>query len=641
MSFYALGSASLFLLIGPLVLFYFLKLKRPRLDIPSLFLWRQVIKDSRVNTPFQRFKRNLLLLLQILLLALLALAAMQPYWHGEAAQRRRLPILIDCSASMAALDKAGGTSRLEAARQKVRQLVEGLLSDQELCLVSFGRTARKRTGFTNNKRILREALEQIQVEDVPSDIEDALRMAQALSRSVPFDEVLLLSDGNFPARADFELSFDLNYQQLPAPGPNMGLTSLSARRSGGKVEKEGSSWDLFVRIESTHKSETPTTVELLARGEVVSREYISVGKDQPRRMVFHVAGETACSLTVRLTPEGFDSLPSDNTAFIELPAARSLSVYIPSSMAVYRHAIGASSGMRLCSEKSPESQPSSLKPQASSLFDLVITDRAKDLEIEGRTCLYVGLVPGDLKEHIVVEKGGTEILAWRRSSALLQNVELADLVILDQPRTDEKVRESDFENLGYEVLAHGNRGPLVLEKRTRRNLSFYMLFHSDRSTLPYRVGFPVLVANLVELAWKQSKLSEADGGHTGVLPPLTLLPDRAYRIEGPHGSVTQGRTGPEGVLSGIGAPLVGWYVISELKPQGGHDSESCPPCRIGASLLSASETQLGAIEKIQFNELSVSAASRPVKAERSLWYLLAVIAFCVALGEWWFFHRRR
>ena len=52
--------AWLFLLLVPLVIFYFLKLKRPRLEIPSLALWRSVLNDQRVNSPFQRFKRNIL-----------------------------------------------------------------------------------------------------------------------------------------------------------------------------------------------------------------------------------------------------------------------------------------------------------------------------------------------------------------------------------------------------------------------------------------------------------------------------------------------------------------------------------------------------------------------------------------------------
>src|SRR5882757_4116779 len=114
-TFTALSSAWLFLLTIPLVVFYFLKLRRPRQVIPSLVLWRQVMADQRVNAPFQQFKRNLLLLLQILLLSLLLLAAMQAFLRREASRAQRLPVLIDVSASMAALDVPGGVSRLDAA----------------------------------------------------------------------------------------------------------------------------------------------------------------------------------------------------------------------------------------------------------------------------------------------------------------------------------------------------------------------------------------------------------------------------------------------------------------------------------------------------------------------------------------------
>ncbi len=620
-SFYALSSAWLFFLVGPLVLFYFLKLKRPRLDIPSLFLWRQVINDSRVNTPFQRFKRNLLLLLQLLALVLLILAAMQPYWRGEAAQRQRLPILIDCSASMGALDEPGGATRLAAAKERITQLIEGLLGDRQLCLISFGRRARKRTGFTNNKRILREALEQMAVEDVPSDIEDALRMTQALARSVSLDEVLLYSDGNFPARADFELPFELNYQQLPAPGQNIGVTSLNARRSGKGA------WNLFVRVEGTSETETGATVELQMEGEVFATEHVSIGKGKSARCVFRVAGDKPTSLSVRLVPDGFDSLPSDNTAFIDLPAVRDLRVFVPSSMKSFRLALEALKGISLCAENDLGG--------TDDTFDLVVTDRRQDLPVEGGTCLYVGLVPEKLKQLVsIVREGqeGSEVVDWRRSSGLLQHVELTDLVVLDQPRSKDGAVEGDFENLGYEVLAHGQAGPLLLQKHEGERLLFYMLFHSDRSTLPYRVGFPVFVANLVEVALHQAGLSEARAGRTGVLAPLPLPADRLYRIESPDGSTRQERSSAEGILAGVPAPVAGRYRVLE------NGTLRAQP---GVSLLSSSETSLAAIDKIHFNELSVSAAGAPLKTEKSLWSALTLLAFCALLSEWWYFHRRR
>ena len=101
--FFSLGWAWLGLLILPLVAFYFLKLKRPRVNVPSLVLWQQVLNDHRVNSPFQRFKRNLLLLLQVILLVLIVFGAMQPFWRGRAERVQRIPVLLDCSASMAAL----------------------------------------------------------------------------------------------------------------------------------------------------------------------------------------------------------------------------------------------------------------------------------------------------------------------------------------------------------------------------------------------------------------------------------------------------------------------------------------------------------------------------------------------------------
>src|SRR5262249_13461255 len=100
LGFFAASSAWLALLVVPLVFVYFLKLRRPRQQISSLALWYQVINDQRVNSPFQKFKRNLLLLLQLLVLACLVLAAMQPFLPRASVRAQYQPVQIDCSASM-------------------------------------------------------------------------------------------------------------------------------------------------------------------------------------------------------------------------------------------------------------------------------------------------------------------------------------------------------------------------------------------------------------------------------------------------------------------------------------------------------------------------------------------------------------
>ena len=616
--FSALGNAWLFSLLMPLVLFYFLKLRRGRLEVPSLVLWRQVLRDNRVNSPFQRFKRNVLLLLQLLLLISLILAAMQPYWRGKARRADRLPVLIDCSASMAALDKPGGSSRLEAAKERVDRIIDGLLPDQELCLISFGRSARRLTGFTSSKRVLREALDDVRVKDVPSDIEDALRMTQALARSAPFDEVLVFSDGNFPEQAEFELSFGLDYQRLPAAGPNLGITSLNARRWGGEE------WDVFVCVEGSSDAKTGGTVELVQNGVVVGRESAHLGEAMAERMVFRLNAQRASSVAVTLTPDEFDSLACDNVAFLDLPATRDLWVYAPASATTYRHALGGIRGIRVFPEEGAGGSETS--------YDLVITDESADLAMQAQTYFCVGFVPGDLSELVSIAAEGAEVVDWLRGEPLLQHVEFSDMVILDQPRTAADVSEGDFENLGYQVLAHGSRGPLLLEKVRGDGLFFHLLFHTDRSTMPYRVGFPVMVANLVQIAMDRAGLSQAQANRTGVLPPMSVRPGVTCGIEGPRGDKKEARADGAGVLSGVPAAFVGQYVVS---------GDRGTQARVGVSLLDAGETTLDSVEEILFNEgLSVAVSEAAARTDRALWRALALLAFGVLLGEWWYFQRR-
>ncbi len=605
-------------LLAPLILFYFLKLKRPRAEVPSLVLWRQVLQDQRVNSPFQKFKRNLLLLIQLLLLIFLILAALKPFWRGGPGKQRRLPVLLDCSASMGALDKPGGTSRLGEAKRRVREMIDGLASDQELCLVSFDNTARRRTGFTNNKRLLRDALDQIEVEDVPSDLEQALRLVQAMGRSEPFNEALLFSDGNFPPRVNFDLSFKLNYQKLAPAGPNLGVTALSAQRSatGG--------WDVFVQIEGSPEAEGNASVDLFQDGNSAGNERITVARGRAQRMVFQVKGDRAASLRLQLTPDGFDSLAADNAAYLELPQMRDLRVFVPKSMISYRLALQGIVGIQLFPQETDDA--------TSGQFDLVMSDRPQDLNLSAHTRLTVGLIPEELQRFVEAGTNGSTIVDWRRDAPVLQHVVLADLVVLNQPSFTTNAGESDLENIGYEVLIHGQRGPLLVRKQDSDSLRYALLFHTDHSTLPYRVGFPIFVANVVQIALQQAGLAEANADRTGVLPPLSLTANHHYEIQAPAQKLEPITADEHGTVSGVRASRVGYYSILE---------NGAARRKIGASLLSPTETALAGVDQIQFNErLQVNAAAAAIKSDRPLWPPLLLCGLGLLVVEWWFFQKK-
>ena len=620
--FASLINAWWFLLLVPLIIFYFLKLRRPRFDIPSLALWRQVVSDQRVNSPFQKFKRNLLLLFQILLLCSLVLGAMQPYMSRGAEKARYLPVLIDNSASMAALDGPRGKSRLDEAKEKVTRLIDDLLPDQRLCLISVGSTARKLTDFTDNKRLLHEAVSRLDVSQVPSRLEDGLRMAQAMSRVQPIETVVLISDGNVPADIDFELPFKLNFQKLNYPDANVGIVEFNARRS-----KNG--WDVFARIEGSVKgdgAQGPPTAktlceyELLQNGQSIKQESVSIDGGKAERLVFRISTTVATSLELRIKPDAFDSLDSDNVAFLEIPAPRPIQVYCPRGMDSFRDAL----------EQMPEI---SLYPGAEGdpkAVDLKFADGPIAVGPEALVQLNVGFVPDEISNLVELVSGTAEVVDWRRTNPLLQHVQLLDVQIADDPKLAKGVGERDFELAGYEILAQSRSGPLILEKSTASELKFQFLFNTDRSSLVYRVGFPILIQNALQIAAERAKLLDAKANQTGALPPMRVTPDTEVRVAGPHGYSETAKSDKDGLLSGIGAPYVGAYEITG----------PASPITIGASLLSSAETRLGAVEKLHFPEVTVSASAITLKTDQPLWGWFAAAAFVLLLVEWWYFQKR-
>src|SRR5438270_173030 len=112
--------------VPALLVLYFLKLRRRELPVSSTLLWRKAIQDLQVNAPFQKLRRNLLLLLQLLLLALLCLALSRPVANFTPGAAKLSVILIDRSASMSAEEDFDGhqRTRLEDAKRNYERPTE-------------------------------------------------------------------------------------------------------------------------------------------------------------------------------------------------------------------------------------------------------------------------------------------------------------------------------------------------------------------------------------------------------------------------------------------------------------------------------------------------------------------------------------
>ena len=173
--------AMLALVPPAIIALYFLKLRRQPLEVPSTYLWKRTIEDLHVNSLWQRLRHNILLFLQLLLIALAMLALLRPGWQGTRLEGERFIFLVDNSASMSATDAEGAKNRLEQAKTVVGGLIDQMESGMTAMIISFADTPQVVQEFTDNRRLLRERLATIEPTVRGTDLHGALDLADGLA----------------------------------------------------------------------------------------------------------------------------------------------------------------------------------------------------------------------------------------------------------------------------------------------------------------------------------------------------------------------------------------------------------------------------------------------------------------------------
>ena len=419
------------------------------------------------------------------------------------------------------------------------------------------------------------------------------------------------------AEVDFDLPFTVDFFKTDPPGNNIGITALNARRATPET------WDVFLRVEGASSGSTESQVILKANGELIGDEQIILGPGEAQRLVFKVDAQAAQYLEATLKPVGHDALAVDNQTWLNLPKGRDVDVFCPGELTTFRHALDVLEGVDVF--------PLADGSENAVDYDLLISDKAADVGKPAGVSVFIGVVPDELKKLIRIEDDTAEVVDWQRDAQILQHVQLKDVVISELPIKNEGVEDADIEELGYKILAHGNRGPLILSQRDGIRIRYFLLFHTDRSTLPYRVGFPVLVANIMTEAMQRASLTELRAPATGVLPAMELAKEKTYRVTLPNGKHERRTTNEKGILKGISATTAGEYEIRD----GGE-----LVAKVGVGLLNATETKLNTVETITFNELTVDAEQQRLLTDKPLWTWFAGFAFFVLLFEWWYFQKK-
>lgn len=629
---------------------YFLKMRRRPLEVPSTYLWRRTIEDERVNAFWQRLRRNLLLLLQLLLVALAALALFRPTWHGSALSGGRYIFLIDNSASMSADDVK--PTRLDEAKRRITALIDQMSSGDTGMVVSFADGARVEQAFTDSRERLRRAVAGIGPTNQSTSLDEALRVCAGRAGTMSGadgdsaaaaqkTQIFIAGDGNFAGSETVGLEY-LSPTFIPigtSTTTNRGIVNFVITRTAEKPDAA----QALAKLRNFGSEATTVDVELRTAGKLVDAQRIELASHGQKDVLFSIP--SAADGVWELVLIGDDELAVDDTAWGVLAAPHKTQVLLVTPGNRYLEAA-------LVTPEALRWSSATVKPPAfldtseyrtlveSGLIDFVIFDRASPKQPPDCSTLYLGsLPPGDgWRSGAVIDL--PQVIDVARTHPLMQNVALGEVLIVEA--------KSPSGPSGTQMLIDADRGTLaVVAPRDAYEDAVvgFAMFRPDGAPLTNwplvdGAGFEQFVLNAVQYFGRDRGGDRGDSVRPGTALRFRLERAEQAQMLTPDGTHTPLQRSPQGDFSFYATEQVGPYrAVARAASDGG---EIPVERAFAVNLFDARESSIStsANPTLRIGQEEIVGKSDWEEAQLEGWKPFLLIALALLLVEWYIYGRR-
>ncbi len=636
---------------GLLIALYFLKLKRTEQLISCTLLWKRAVQDLQVNAPFQRLRRNLLLLLQLLAMLAMALALAGPVMSLVRGPGKPYVILIDRSASMRATDVA--PNRLEEAKRQARAFVETLrnratfslqdTADQAM-VIAFDDRCKVMSNFTSDKRQLLAAIDAIEPGDGRSQLAESLMVARAFAQSAGEEannrsakdpaELILFSDGRIADQDQIAVGADeLRYYPIGTAGDNVAVTAMQARRSYENPEQVS----VFATLSNFGTTAIPCQVQIAVNEnvrQVQSRTLPPMTtegeppKPKPGRTTIQFELTHAGAGVVELRHTASDVLEVDNAAWaIVLPPRNVRVLLVTAGNPAVESALKACPIERLeiCTgEQFDAMDPAAMNAQP--IYDVIILDGHTPKVLPRAAYIVFGKPPEGIDVATATEPlTNQSIMDWRGQHAILRYVNLVNLFVgkawrMTAPRD-------------AQVLAEFRDSPAILTLRRGGNQFLLVGFDVLETNWPFEPGFILFWYNALDYLGSQTGDPTRVNLSTG--DPIVadgLEPETKALIRGPDGKTSALSSGSGGTLRWPQTDRAGVYTM-ELSSR---DIRA-----FAVNLLDERESEIAPVREMILAGQPVAAPDSPVgRANTALWPWIVLVVLGIVCGEWWVYNSK-
>ncbi len=666
------------LFVPAVIAMYLLRLRREETIVSSTLLWQRLVADVEANAPWQRLRRSILFLLQLLLVVIIVLLAARPFVERPAGLARDIVLVIDTSASMGATDLS--PNRLAAAREAALDALRDLPAGGKVSVIEAGRTARIVAASSSDLGRIRLAIDSIQPTTAPGDLADALELASELASQSGDAEVLIATDAALASVPSTAVDAKIRVLRVgnERGSRNQAIVALAVRTAPSAVTRS-----VFVSIANLDIEPAERRIELWGDGLLLEARDARMDAMQRADVIIDDVDLGVGVVEVRLVGAGGsgdtgnppDQLAADDRAWAIVPPDRKREILLVGEGDPYLEtALSYLPNSSLFGVK-PNRYPADAQRRDGTDWDLIIFEGFVPATLPTTPTLLIApprTSPlGDVSGKLTNPGIGT----LSPDEPILRYVDLSTIHIAEAAKLE-------LPAWARSVIPGPKGAPLLFAGVRDGVPSAVLAFEPRRSDLPLQVAFPILIANLTgELMGGSAAPAEA------VKPgdPVSLpIPAGAtgLRVERPDGSVVELAPGTAGGASVTftQTDLLGVYEATAIRPSAA-DPSAAPaspsatprptasagpsgspgtgagvvdpnaPIRFAVDLFDVGESMItpgsvAALEKLGRAAPAPGASAAPDPAVESrppardeLWFpivLIVLIGLCV---EWALYHR--
>jgi VWA domain-containing protein/aerotolerance regulator-like protein len=603
--------------LGATVL-YILKLRRRPVPVVFSPIWRRVLGDRESSRLFSQLKRWLSLLLQLALLALLALALGDPRRGSVSADARHVVVLVDASASMLASDVA--PSRLDAAREAARGFISGLGSNDRMLLAQLDTNVTPLSTMTDDVGALELALEQLRASDTRADLGRGLGFALDSLRAKSHPEIIVISDGAFPEAVTRHApaldGVQLSFVPIGSASQNVAITAFSVRR----YPLDRSRYEVMLEVFNTNAEPAEVELSMYGDGQIVQTGHLSLAAHERRAQFFpNLAGaDRTLEATIELPP-GQDHLSRDNRAYALMPERRRTRVLVVTPGNTYLEAA------LLLDEFLDVSAVAPGQPLPDGRFDVTILDGvtvAPEPRLGGLFYLNLPASGGPVGHRRPIQDFGFD--RWDEKSGILRWIAPENIQVTQGAALAPEPRD--------QIVGSSELGPILVAGRRNGQPFVALGFDPRHSDIVLRVAWPLFVLNTINhfveedtgyiSSFRTGDVWQIPAAGSGELGYITEPGGARYKV-----AIKDGRAAYAGIRAGF----------YELAVEG----SDRPPTRFAANLSDLDESQIAPAAKLSLGGSEAGAAQGFAgRARHQIWGWLVLAVVLISAVEWLTYHRR-